>query len=301
MSYPFPLSHLREAFRRRRPAQVLSLWRLCGTWGTLSYLAQRVLRLPIVSLRLPGIDGPIYLRPFTSDWTALRHVMEERDCDVPLDQEPRLIIDGGANIGLASVLLANKYPQAQILAVEPHGDNALLLRLNCRGYRNVELVSSAIWSSNTYLEIANPESDIHGGFEVRETGSVQTPGSFHAVTMMDLIERGNTTEVDLLKLDVEGAEKQIFSHGHHAWIGRVKTLVIETHGEAAEKTVRDAMSAAGRFRCSQRGEKLAFQREAPDSSPVGKMSAQSKSGTSEFVTTTGSSPSQPPASPLLVK
>jgi FkbM family methyltransferase len=266
MNRPAPFSHLREALRRRRPAQILILWKLCGTWETLRYLAQRALNLPVVSLRFPGIAHPIYLRPFTSDWTAMRHVLEERDCDVPLNEEPRFIVDGGANIGLASVLLANKYPLAKILAVEPHSDNALILRLNCRCYANVEFVSSAIWSSNTYLEIANPDSDIHGGFWVRETGSVQTPGSFHAVTMMDLLNRGGATEFDLLKLDVEGAENEIFSRGYEDWIGRVKTLVIETHGDAAEKIVRSTMAAVGHFRCSMRGEKLVFQREAQEHS-----------------------------------
>jgi len=263
-----PFSHLREALRRRRPAQLYSLWKLCGILETLRYLAQRLLNLPIVTLRLPGIAQPIYLRPFTSDWTALRHVLEERDCDVPLDVESRFIIDGGANIGLASVLLANKYSRAKILAVEPHSDNAVLLRLNCRGYPNVELISSALWSSNTYLEIANPDSDIHGGFQVRETGSVPTPGSFHAVTLTDLLQRGGATEIDLLKLDIEGAETEIFSRGYQGWIGGVKTLVIETHGAAAEKIVRDTMTAAGPFRCSLRGEKIVFQREVPAASEV---------------------------------
>ena len=258
MSHHPPYTYLVEPFRRRRPAQIWALWKLCGTVQTLRYLAQRFLDLPIVSLRLPGIAHPIYLRPFTSDWTALRHVLEERDCDVPLDREPRFIIDGGANIGLASVLLANRYPQARILAVEPHSDNAILLRLNCREYPNVQLVPSAIWSSNTYLEIANPDTEIHGGFQVRATGPTPTPGSFHAVTIADLLATGGATEIDLLKLDIEGAETEIFSHGSERWISAVRALVIETHGPAAERIVRETMSAAGRFQTSLRGEKLVF-------------------------------------------
>jgi len=240
---------------------------LCGAWETLRYLAQRALNLPIVSLRLPGVAEPVYLRPFTSDWTALRQVIEERDCDVPLNEEPRFIIDGGANIGLASVLLANTYPKAKILAVEPHSDNGLMLRLNCRGYDNVELIPTAIWSSNTFLEIANPDSEIHGGFQVRETGSAQTPGSFQAVTITSLLERGGAVDIDLLKLDIEGAEAEIFSRGYQHWIGRVKTMVIELHGDAAEKIVCDAFAATGPFRRSLRGEKSVFQREIPGLSP----------------------------------
>ena len=253
--------HLREAFRRRRLNQVWALFRLAGFWQTLSFLSQRLLNLPLTSLQLRDIAFPVYLRPGTSDWTALRHVLEERDCDVALTQEPRLIIDGGANVGFASVLFTNKYPRARIFAIEPHRDNAAITRLNCRNYPNVELITSAIWSSNTCLEIANPDSRIHGGFQVRKTTSLKNPNTFHGITLTEILHRTARQEIDLLKLDVEGAETEIFSRGHHDWIGRIKTLVIECHGAAAEKIVRKAMAETGEFRCFQRGEKLIFQRE----------------------------------------
>ena len=85
-----PFCHLREAFRRRRLGQVRVLFKLAGSWQTFSFLSQRLLNLPLTSLRLREIAFPLYLRPGTSDWTALRHVLEERDCDVALVQEPRI-------------------------------------------------------------------------------------------------------------------------------------------------------------------------------------------------------------------
>jgi len=255
-------SHLREAFRRRRLSQVRVLFKLAGLWQTLSFLSQRLLNLPLTSLRLSGIAFPLYLRPGTSDWTALRQVLEERDCDVALSQEPLLIVDGGANVGFASVLFANKYPRARILAVEPHRDNSVIMRLNCRGYRNIELITSAIWSSNTCLEIANPDCSIHGAFRVRETTLLSEQNALSGITLAELLDRYNAQEIDLLKLDVEGAETEIFSSGYQDWIGRIKTLVIECHGESAERVVRRALAETGRFRFSQRGEKLVFQREA---------------------------------------
>ena len=84
-------------------------------------------RSPVGQREAPGHCVPLYLRPGTSDWMALRHVFEERDCDVGLAPEPGLIIDGGANVGFASVLFANKYPRTRILAVEPHRDNTVII------------------------------------------------------------------------------------------------------------------------------------------------------------------------------
>ena len=251
------LGHLREAFRRRRPRQLSVLLRLAGLWQTFSFLGQRLLNLPLTSVHVKGISSPIYLRPGTSDWTALRHVL---DCDVPLAREPRLIIDGGANVGFASVLWANKYPRSRILAVEPHRDNATIMRLNCRYYPNVELIASAIWSSSTRLEIANPNSHIHGGFQVREATSARNPHTFDGITITELLHRTDESEIDLLKLDIEGAEVEVFSKGYHDWIDRINTLVIECHGEPAHRIVLGALGETGCFRSSQRGDKLVFER-----------------------------------------
>ena len=253
--------HLREVFRRRRLSQIKVLLRLAGFWQTLSFLGQRLLNLPLASVKLRGIASPLYLRPGTSDWMALRHVFEERDCDVGLAPEPGLIIDGGANVGFASVLFANKYPRTRILAVEPHRDNTVIMGLNCHNYPNVQLITSAIWSSDTYLEIANPDCRIHGGFRVQEASSIENPNTFPSITLTELLHQTNGQDVDLLKLDIEGAEEEIFSRGYRDWIDRIRTLVIECHGESAERTVRKAIAETGRFRCSQRGEKLIFQRE----------------------------------------
>ena len=251
--------HLREAFRRRRPRQLWVLLRLAGLGQTISFLVQRLLNLPLTSIHLRGIAFPIYLRPGTSDWTALQHVLDERDCDVTLAREPRLIIDGGANVGFAAVLLANRYPKARIVAVEPHRDNAIMMRLNCRHYPNVELITGAIWSSNRRLEIENPNCHIHGAFQVREALSIKGPNTFDGITITNLLHRANEHEIDLLKLDIEGAEAEIFSRGYRDWIDRIRTLVIECHGESAERIVRQAVGESGCFRCFSRGEKLVFE------------------------------------------
>ena len=126
-----------------------------------------------------------------------------------LAREPRLIIDGGANVRFAAVLLANNYPKSRILAVEPHRENAIMMQLNCRHYPNVELITSAIWSSKRRLEIANPNCHIHGAFQVSEAFSVKGPNTFEGITITDLFHRANEREIDLLKLDIEG-EKLVF-------------------------------------------------------------------------------------------
>ena len=67
---------------------------------------------------VPGFLHPIYLRAHTSDVEVFCqifvHAELEHDIKTPVDY----IIDAGANIGLSSIFLAKKYPNAVIDAIE---------------------------------------------------------------------------------------------------------------------------------------------------------------------------------------
>jgi len=59
--------------------------------------------------------------------------------------EPDVIVDAGANIGLASICFANKYANATIIAVEPEQSNFELLEENVAPYPNIVPVQAALW------------------------------------------------------------------------------------------------------------------------------------------------------------
>jgi FkbM family methyltransferase len=46
----------------------------------------------------------------------------------PLAQEPKTIIDGGANVGYASLAFKRRWPEAYVLAIEPDSANLALLQ-----------------------------------------------------------------------------------------------------------------------------------------------------------------------------
>jgi len=62
----------------------------------------------------------------------------DREYDLSfLNLDPKVIIDGGSNVGYASVFFANRYPDARIISVEPEASNFRLLVKNTRSYPNV--------------------------------------------------------------------------------------------------------------------------------------------------------------------
>jgi hypothetical protein len=66
--------------------------------------------------------------------------------------------------------------------------------------------------------------------------------------------------IDLLKLDIEGTEEQLFSSGYSDWIDRVKNLMIELHGQRSRDAVFAATKDRG-FTVSQSGEYVFFTKE----------------------------------------
>jgi hypothetical protein len=72
-----------------------------------------------------------------------------------------------------------------------------------------------------------------------------TPGQaadLQATSIPALLEESGFAEIDLLKLDIEGAEAVLFS-GDCDWLGRVRNIVIELHGEACRQSFFDALSS----------------------------------------------------------
>lgn len=181
-----------------------------------------------LTVQLPGVTHPLWVRPGTSDVETFDEVFMAREYDVQLpDFAPRSILDLGANVGYTSVLFAVRWPEARILAVEPATDNMVLLKRNTGPYRGVTAIRAAVWSRPAEVAVTNPEaaanayrmSDASGG-----AGEERIP----AHTVGQLIERLGCARLNLLKMDVEGAEAEIF-RGPLEWLDRVDVMVVELH------------------------------------------------------------------------
>lgn len=191
-----------------------------------------------VTVAVPGLPAPLTLRAGTSDVDAFEQVFVQGEYDVPLAAPPRTIIDAGANVGAAAVYFAHRYPEARIAAVEPDPENFALLRRNVAPYPGVRPLQAGLWSHRTTLAILNP-ADRPWDRRVGEAA-----GGIPALTVEDVMEALGDRPLDLLKMDIEGAEVEVFRTSA-AWIGRVGTIIVETH-DALHPGCADALRAATR-------------------------------------------------------
>jgi len=164
------------------------------------------------------------LRPNTSDINVFEQIFIDEEYRCAIAAEPEIIIDAGANIGLASIYYSLTYPTAKIIAFEPEASNFALLQENIKHYPNIQCENAGLWNKNTWLKIHNPDGQKHS-FTVEESSS---PQGIHAVTVDRVMEQHDLPFIDILKVDIEGAEKEIFS-GHPAWTSKVGMIVIELH------------------------------------------------------------------------
>lgn len=177
-------------------------------------------------LKLKGVQHPIKLRSGSSDINAFRQVFLYKEYNFETT-EPQFIIDGGSNIGLAAIYFANKFPQATIVSIEPELENFNLLKENTREYKTIHPIQSGIWNNTTFLKVKNIGLG-NWGFIVEEH-SAEDADTFRAISIGDILKKFNQPEIDILKLDVEGAEKEIFSSNYQNWLPVTKILIVELH------------------------------------------------------------------------
>jgi FkbM family methyltransferase len=140
-------------------------------------------------------------------------------------------VDAGAHIGIASVWFANRFPNARIIAVEPENENFELLTLNVAPYPNIEPVHAALWDTDTPLDVVDPGLGTWGFMtkRVNETSSFGLHRHRVAGLTIDSLMRDYKLEhIDVLKVDIEGAEREVFRKPG-AWLEQTDFIIAELH------------------------------------------------------------------------
>ena len=196
------------------------------------------LRRRRVKLRVPGFPRRFTVRRNGSDLSVFEQVMIDRELGGYLPEGATLVIDGGANIGLSTAFYACALPQALVVAVEPSAENCALMKENCEGLPNVEMLEAGLWPESRALRISNP-GEKPWAFRC-ETVAEGAVGGIPGFTVGDVIDRAGRDRCDLLKLDIEGAEEQLFAVGAERWLPRVDAVLVEVHTNAAMDAIERA-------------------------------------------------------------
>lgn len=206
-----------------------------GIGGAASVLIRRALRLKR-RITVRSAFGPISLRPCDSDFLVAAQVFGDLDYDLGSDivaalrrlaQTWRaegvtpLIIDAGANVGYSSRLFAQIYPEADIVAIEVDAETAEMLRYNTSDLARVHVVQAALWRHEDGVNLLRVDGDSWAN-------AVEDAGSVPSTTLDALLRRMPNSRILLLKLDIEGAERDAVA-ASEGIIREIPCIIAEPH------------------------------------------------------------------------
>lgn len=159
---------------------------------------------------------------------ALQHSLEEifhqEVYKFYTETQNPVIIDCGANIGLSLLYFNRLYPNARIIAFEPDHDLFAVLKKNADEFKNsnIQVLEKAVWHEDTNLTFFS-QGGLSGSL-VTDFGRGNNTITVEAVDLRKYLE----TKVDFLKIDIEGAENELFFYlADH--LQNVEYLFLEYH------------------------------------------------------------------------
>lgn len=198
---------------------------------------------PAITFSLNSLRYPIIVRPGTDDVpSVVNNAIREEYGQFADSFAPKVIVDAGAYIGDTAAYFLSRFPAARVIALEPSVESFPLAQRNLMPYGDrVVLLKVALWSEVTTVQF--------GGIQ---TGAAIASSGVEVLTetIESLMAKYNLNFIDLLKLDIEGAEAQVVPSGVDSWLNKIGMLLLETHGCSIEKTVMPILVKAG-FSCER--------------------------------------------------
>jgi FkbM family methyltransferase len=177
----------------------------------------------------------IYCRPGSPDIDVARSCLNGEfdsviDAAKPLRFE--FIVDAGGYIGTAAIVLAKAFPSATVVTLEPSIENFAVLQRNVSPFANIVAINKALHSRHCQVRLFNRWTG-PWGVSMYETADENCPDPvFHHVTdtltISSLLTQFGKLGIDILKLDIEGAEIEVFESSA-SWINRTRVISVELH------------------------------------------------------------------------
>lgn len=200
---------------------------------------------------------------------------------VPRDED--LIVDLGANAGAFSLWAASIAPRAVIIAVEPAQANVRAMRENLAGWQHrVDIRHCAVGASRGSGTLVDSVRSLD--YRVSES-AVDGGESVDILTLGDLLNGQGGKDIDFMKVDIEGAELDLFESMDAAILRSVRKIGLEYHNNVNPRTLAavlarlepthqvdhldDSAGSYGTLRATRRSAAGAAQPRGPQQRPFG--------------------------------
>ena len=229
----------------------------------------------LATVQVPGFPRPLLIRRGGSDANVFTDIYVWHEYGYEFGGQPEVIVDAGAYSGLSTAFFAHRFPDAKIIAIEPGRESFDLLVQNTAAFPNVQPLRAALWTESGTVSLSDPGDGAWGIRVTESTGSGPTgngtaadgsrPGAgadpVRAVTVTDVMREFGLGTIDLLKVDIEGSEKELFA-APGDWIEHVDAICMELHDRFKPGCTRTFFGAVEDFAIElRRGEDVLVLRD----------------------------------------
>lgn len=166
----------------------------------------------------------ISMRTFKGDIDIFYEIFWKKAYQIPSEHilKPKVIVDLGAHIGCTTINFHLTYPEAKIYSVEAAKSNFRLLDMNTRNLPTIKIFNFAVFSEDGFINFED-NATLSYNTKIGESGE-----TVKALTMQTFMYENNIKNIDLLKMDIEGAEFEVLTKNNQ-WLHHVENMILELH------------------------------------------------------------------------
>ena len=194
--------------------------------------------LQFAKVHVELLNKPIYINLRIQDIAIFFEIFQEQSYALPRFN-CQSVLDLGGHIGLFTLYMKLQYSPSKIVVFEPDNENYKLLSLNTKMCKGITTINAAV--SNFQGVSGWNRSGFAHNYGISENPSGETQVNVQRIS--DVIREHFSDEViDVVKIDIEGEETNIFNDTNLNWTKSVKNILVETHGANSDKALKNFIS-----------------------------------------------------------
>jgi FkbM family methyltransferase len=192
-------------------------------------------------LRTPtGLVSPTLYSP--SDMRTVNEIFCRKD--YACEEQVKIVVDIGSNIGISALYFLTRYPSCTCYLYEPDPRNVQRLTHNLRAFQGrFVLTEAAVADRAGTFDFGIDETGRHGGLGINTGRSIKVRCLSINEVLAEVLQREG--EIDLLKLDIEGAEEDTVAAIDEQYLRSIRVIHYESSTDADIVTLRPNGAEAG--------------------------------------------------------
>jgi len=185
-----------------------------------SYPHEVVLRTPIGKIRLTAFSP--------DDLLTINEIFCRED--YRCDGRDLIFVDFGSNIGVSAAYFLTRSRESYVFGFEPLPQNIERMKrnLNCFEGR-FSLTEGAVWTGNGIVDFGWEKTGRYGNIRPKSARTITVRAFDENDILSDILDRHG--KIDVLKIDVEGAEGKLLRSIHPDTAARIRKIFLEARFE----------------------------------------------------------------------